>query len=101
MDMLHLALDNLEQMQSGHDVKKCDLADRDTYRLLAEGGTEEVEVPPERVNARILDDTDLQNLHQLALRCESIYGKDLDIEWGLAGGVLALLQCRSITTSES
>ena len=71
------------------------------YRLLAEGGTEEVEVPPERVNARILDDTDLQNLHQLALRCESIYGKDLDIEWGLAGGVLALLQCRSITTSES
>ena len=71
------------------------------YRLLAEGGTEEVEVSPERVNARILDDTDLQNLHHLALRCESIYGKDLDIEWGLAGGVLALLQCRSITTSES
>ena len=71
------------------------------FRLLAEGGTEEVEVPADRANANILDDTDLLNLHQLALRCESIYGKDLDIEWGLANGILALLQCRSITTSES
>jgi pyruvate,water dikinase len=71
------------------------------FRLLAKGGTEEAEVAADRVNARILTDSDLQNLHQLALRCESIYGKDLDIEWGLVEGVLALLQCRSITTSES
>jgi pyruvate,water dikinase len=71
------------------------------FRLLAEGGTEEAEITPERANARILDDADLQNLHQLALQCESVYGEGLDIEWGLADGVLALLQCRSITTSES
>ena len=70
-------------------------------RLLREGGTEEVEVQPERASARILDDADLQNLHQLALRCESVYGKFLDIEWGLAQGDLVLLQCRAITTSES
>jgi pyruvate,water dikinase len=67
-------------------------------RLLAEGGTEEIEVPADKANARILDDDDLQNLHQLALQCESVYGKDLDMEWGLADGRLVLLQCRAITT---
>jgi len=83
------------------EILECRVGEKDVeLRLLAEGGTEEVEVPSERANARILDDTDLKNLHQLALRCESIFGKDLDIEWGLAEGVLALLQCRSITTSE-
>jgi pyruvate,water dikinase len=69
--------------------------------LLESGGTEEVEVPPERANERILDDADLQRLHQLALRCESVYGYELDIEWGLAKGEFALLQCRSITTSQN
>ena len=67
-------------------------------RLLAEGGTEEIEVPTDKANARILEDDDLQNLHQLALECETVYGKDLDMEWGLAAGRLVLLQCRAITT---
>ena len=67
-------------------------------RLLAEGGTEEIEIPADKANSRILDDDDLQNLHQLALRCESVYGPDLDMEWGLAADRLVLLQCRAITT---
>ena len=67
-------------------------------RLLPEGGTEEIEVPADKANARILDDDDLQNLHQLALQCETVYGKDLDMEWGMAAGRLVLLQCRAITT---
>jgi len=70
-------------------------------RLLPGGGTEEIDILPDRANAKILDDTDLQNLHQLARRCESVYGEGLDIEWGLASGELSLLQCRSITTAES
>lgn len=75
------------------------VGDKDiALRLLAEGGTEEIEVAAEKANARILDDDDLQNLHQLALQCESVYGKDLDMEWGLADGRLVLLQCRAITT---
>jgi len=84
------------------EILECRVGEKDVeLRLLAEGGTEEVEVPTERANARILDDTDLLNLHRLALRCESVYGKGLDIEWGLVEGTLSLLQCRSITTSES
>lgn len=84
------------------EVLECRVGEKDVeLRLLAEGGTEEVEVSPERANSRILDDTDLLNLHRLALGCESVYGEGLDIEWGLAEGTLSLLQCRSITTSES
>ena len=75
------------------------VGDKDiAMHLLAEGGTEEIEVPADKANARILDDDDLHNLHQLALQCESVYGKDLDMEWGLAGSRLVLLQCRAITT---
>ncbi|NCF83702.1 MAG: hypothetical protein GWP74_19065 [Proteobacteria bacterium] len=75
------------------------VGDKDiALRLLAEGGTEEIEVPADKANTRILDDDDLQNLHQLALQCEAVYGPDLDMEWGLAAGRLVLLQCRAITT---
>ena len=75
------------------------VGDKDiALRLLVEGGTEEIEVPTDKATAKILDDDDLQNLHQLALQCESVYGKDLDMEWGLADKRLVLLQCRAITT---
>jgi len=75
------------------------VGDKDiALRLLEEGGTEEIEVPADKANARILEDDDLQNLHQLALQCETVYGKDLDMEWGMAAGRLVLLQCRAITT---
>jgi pyruvate,water dikinase len=75
------------------------VGDKDiALRLLAEGGTEEIEVPTAKANAKILDDVDLQNLHQLALQCEAVYGNDLDMEWGMAAGHLVLLQCRAITT---
>lgn len=67
-------------------------------RLLAEGGTEEIDIPADKIHTRILDDENLLNLHQLALQCESVFGKNLDMEWGLADGRLVLLQCRAITT---
>lgn len=71
------------------------------FRLLPGGGTEEFELPEDRANARVLGDADLARLQQLALRCESVYGEGLDIEWGLAGDGLVLLQCRSITTVDN
>ncbi len=82
------------------DILERRIGDKDiALRLLPQGGTEEIEIPPEKANAKILEDADLQNLHHLALRCESVFGKHLDIEWGLAGGQFTLLQCRAITTS--
>ena len=39
----------------------------------------------------------LGSLYDLAGRCESFFGKGLDIEWAFAGGTLYLLQCRAMT----
>ena len=66
-------------------------------RLNAAGGTTEVVVEAARVHAPVLGDADLAALHELALRCEAVFGRDLDLEWAFEGGRLFLLQCRSIT----
>jgi pyruvate,water dikinase len=94
-----LVIPDYYRLSPAGEILECRVGDKDiALRLLAEGGTEEIEVPAAKANTRILEDDDLQNLHQLALRCEAVYGKDLDMEWGLAAGRLVLLQCRAITT---
>jgi pyruvate,water dikinase len=62
-----------------------------------EGGTVEEAVPDELVHAYCLSDAMLAGLHDLAARCESCFGKGLDLEWAFAGGTLYLLQCRAMT----
>ena len=66
-------------------------------RPSAEGGTEEIRVGQEAVRSLTLDDVQLEELHELTLRCEAEYGQRLDIEWAFADGQLYLLQCRGIT----
>jgi pyruvate,water dikinase len=61
------------------------------------GGTIEEPVADDLVNACCLDDEMLASLHRLAARCESCFGKGLDLEWAFAGDALYLLQCRPIT----
>lgn len=63
------------------------------------GGTVEDEVPRERVASLCLDDEQLAELHEMALRCEQAYGPGRDIEWAFAGGSAYLLQCRAVTTA--
>jgi pyruvate,water dikinase len=97
-----LVIPDYHRLSSEGAILETRIGEKDlALHLLEKGGTEEVEVPPERASARILEDADLQRLHELAIRCESVYGHGLDIEWGLAKGEFALLQCRSITTSET
>jgi pyruvate, water dikinase len=67
-------------------------------RISAEGGTTEIAVEPALIHTPVLDDSNLAELHQLTLRCEQIFGEDIDIEWAFESGSLYLLQCRSITT---
>ena len=62
-----------------------------------EGGTIEEAVPDELVISFCLTDEMLARLHDLAVRCESFFGKGLDLEWAFADGALYLLQCRAIT----
>jgi phosphoenolpyruvate synthase/pyruvate phosphate dikinase len=66
-------------------------------RSLPQGGTYEEPVPPELIEAHCLSDADLAKLHELAIRCEDVYGPGRDIEWAIADGELYLLQCRAIT----
>ncbi|WP_199615251.1 PEP/pyruvate-binding domain-containing protein [Paenibacillus alkalitolerans] len=44
-----------------------------------------------------LNEVELQKLHELAVRCEQVFGKELDIEWAFDQQKLYLLQCRPIT----
>ena len=62
-----------------------------------DGGTVEEVVCADRATAFCLTEDTLASLSQLAARCESVFGRGLDIEWAFAGGTLHLLQCRAIT----
>lgn len=66
-------------------------------RLHAGGGTTEVALDDARAHEAVLADSALAALHQLTLRCEAVFGADLDIEWAFEGDRLYLLQCRAIT----
>lgn len=60
-------------------------------------GSEEREVPEERIRALTLNDQQLAALHDLASKCEAVFGRDIDLEWAFANGDLHLLQSRPIT----
>jgi pyruvate,water dikinase len=66
-------------------------------RLHAGGGTTEVMVDDERAHTAVLTDAALARLNDLTVRCESVFGQDLDIEWAFENEHLFLLQCRAIT----
>ena len=66
-------------------------------RTLPDGGTEEQDVGAEHVEQPCLDDAQLAKLHDLAAKCEDVYGPSRDIEWAFADGELYLLQCRAVT----
>lgn len=62
-----------------------------------DGGTTEVEVAADKIEAQCLNDEQLRLLHGLASACERAYGEHLDIEWAFLEGKVYLLQCRAIT----
>jgi phosphoenolpyruvate synthase/pyruvate phosphate dikinase len=66
-------------------------------RSRPDGGTFEEQVPTELTEKLCLSDEELAKLHDLASKCETVYGRARDIEWAIADGELYLLQCRAIT----
>ena len=83
--------------RSGEVLERTPGLKKVAIRTLPEGGTVEERLSPERAEELCLDDSELDALHELASRCEEVYGPDRDIEWAFAGGQLYLLQCRAIT----
>jgi pyruvate,water dikinase len=79
-------------------VLECTSGTKDiAVRILPEGGTRETEVPAELVRTLCLDDGRLRELHTLAMRCETTFGGNQDLEWAFAGDTLYLLQRRAVT----
>lgn len=80
-------------------LRECRLGEKDlAVRRVTEGGTREVPVAPELVNAPCLGDEDFAALDELALRCDAAFGStEHDIEFAIKGGTLRLLQRRPIT----
>jgi pyruvate,water dikinase len=70
---------------------------RIVIRRDATGGTIEEDVPDELTERLCLDDLELEQLNQLAARCEQVYGPARDIEWAIADATVYLLQCRAVT----
>jgi len=61
-------------------------------------GVEELEVPEEKREMQVLDETEIRNLADMAVRLEEFFGKPQDVEWAIVGNELYLLQSRPITT---
>ncbi len=61
------------------------------------GGSHEVPVAPELVEALCLDDAQLGALDALATRCEQVFGGTQDLEFAFEDRTLFLLQRRAIT----
>jgi pyruvate,water dikinase len=87
--------------RSGQVLERTPGLKKIAIRTLPEGGTFEEKLSPELAEQLCLEDSQLEDLHRLAERCEEIYGPDRDIEWAVAGGQLYLLQCRAITRAGS
>ncbi len=61
-------------------------------------GSERRPVPAESIDAACLRDDQVIAIARLMLRVEGHYGLPQDIEWGIAAGVIYLLQSRPVTT---
>ncbi|HDR73999.1 MAG TPA: phosphoenolpyruvate synthase [Methanoculleus sp.] len=64
-------------------------------------GTIEVEIDKERQNAPVLDDEEIRQLAKFGEIAEEHYGIPQDMEWGIVGPEIYVLQSRPITTIAS
>lgn len=79
-------------------IKERSVGEKDVMLRAAPGrGTEEIRVAADLVTRLTLNDEQLEELNQLANKCECFYGEGLDLEWAIEGSHLYLLQCRPIT----
>lgn len=86
------------RLSNSGDILQKTAGEKDIMLVADPNGTAvEVEVEEERIEALCLTDGHLAQLHELASRCESVYGADIDIEWAIYQDELFLLQCRGIT----
>ena len=66
--------------------------------VYAEEGTQALPVSRQEQEAWCLTDAELSALCAEAVKVDGHYGMPMDIEWGIAGGKVYILQARAITT---
>ena len=62
------------------------------------GKTVKIDLPPEKVRERVLNDREIEELVKFAELIENHYGTPQDVEWGIEKGNVYILQSRAITT---
>lgn len=60
-----------------------------------------VELDPAQARARVLDDSSLRRIAELAIAVEALHGCPQDVEWAIASGNAWLVQARPITTLDT
>ncbi|MBP2172632.1 phosphoenolpyruvate synthase [Methanococcus voltae] len=80
-------------------VTDINVASKDTMFIKnAEGKTEEIKTPAEKVDAQVLDEVKILKLAQVGKLIEKHYAQPMDIEWVYEGDELYMVQARPITT---
>lgn len=74
------------------------VAEKTTMIVSTHDGTEEQPVPRDQSRARVLSNSQINDLTNLGKQIESAYGRPQDLEWCLANGQIYILQARPITT---
>ncbi|HEU4492697.1 MAG TPA: PEP-utilizing enzyme, partial [Rubrobacteraceae bacterium] len=82
-------------------VRERQTGQQEVETVLAEHGTLERSLEPERAARPALDDWQLVRLAQIGIEIECHFGVAQDIEWAYADGCLWVLQARPITNLQS
>lgn len=95
-----LVTPDLFRLERGGRLIEQVLGDKDVAVVPRQGGgTATASVDADRARRPCLDLDQLQQLAELAERCDAVFGAVSDLEWAFAGGRLVLLQRRPLTTT--
>ena len=90
--------DRVAVSRSGLRVVRRDTGSKRVQIVAAKDGVCEQLLAAEKAGAPVLEDAAAARLARLGLEVERVLGGPLDIEWGVRGGEIWLLQARPVTT---
>ena len=93
-----VAPDRVEVSRSGLRVVRRDTGLKRVQIVAAKEGVCEQLLAAEKAGAPVLEEETAARLARLGLEAERVLGGPLDIEWGVRGGEIWLLQARAVTT---
>ncbi len=79
-------------------VKEAEVRSKEKGFYLVGGQNLQVDIPPEKVDARCADDKILRRIAEEGMKLESHFECPQDIEWAVEDGEVYILQSRAITT---